>query len=71
MGDPLNALQRELRAAPPAAIAALGSEQLEVLSAAVTNARARQEDALQAAIEHGLGFLPRLMRAAVKRALLG
>jgi hypothetical protein len=71
MSDPLKALQQEIRAVPPASIAALDPGQLEVLGAAVANARARQADALQAAIDDGLGFLPRLMRGAVKRALLG
>ena len=71
MGDPVSALQLEIRATPPTSIAALEPEQLEMLSSAVAKARARQADALQTAIDDGLGFLPRLMRGAVKRALIG
>jgi hypothetical protein len=71
MSDPLSALEQEIRAVPPAAIAALDPGELEVLRAAVANARALQADALQRAIDDGLGFLPRLLRGAVKRALLG
>jgi hypothetical protein len=70
MSEALTALQEEIRAVPPAAIAALDPAEVEILNVAVANARARQAEALQAAIDDGLGFLPRLMRAAVKRALL-
>ena len=71
MSDPLSALRDEVRATPPPAFATLAPEQLEVLHRAVADARARQAAALRTAIDDGLGFLPRLMRAAVKRALLG
>lgn len=71
MPDPLEDLKREIRADPPPAIAGLAPGQLEILSAAVASARAAQRDALQNAVDHGLGFLPRIMRGAVKRALTG
>jgi hypothetical protein len=69
--DPARALGLEIRATPPPSIAALAPDQLEILRTAVVDARARQADALDTAIDNGLGFLPRLMRGAVKRALLG
>ena len=69
--EPAQALALEIRAAPPPSIAALAPDQLEVLRTAVADARARQAEALETAIDDGLGFLPRLMRGAVKRALLG
>jgi hypothetical protein len=71
VSDPLADLRQEIRAVPPPAIAALDQRDLEVLRAAVANARAVQNDALRKAVDDGLGFLPRVLRGAVKRALLG
>jgi hypothetical protein len=70
MSDPLSALREEIRAPPPPAFAALEQAQLELLQRAVADARARQAAALGKAIDDGLGFLPRMVRMAVKRALL-
>jgi hypothetical protein len=69
--DALSALELEVGSAAPAAIAELSPEQLALLRTAVIAARRRQADALQDAIDSGLGFLPRILRGAVKRALLG
>lgn len=71
MTDPVRALRDEIGAPPPPSIVALEPEQLERLRALVSDARRRQAEALNVAVDDGLGFLPRLMRAAVKRALLG
>jgi hypothetical protein len=71
MSDPVGDLQQEVRAMPPPAIAALDPRELEVLRAAVAKARASQNEALEKAIDDGLGFLPRMLRGVVKRALLG
>jgi hypothetical protein len=71
MSDPLAELEHELRAEPPPAIAALTPPELETLYRALADARSAQNEALAKAVDDGLGFLPRIMRGAVKRALVG
>ncbi len=71
MSGPLDGLRKELGTSPPAAIAALTASEIETLSSLLVSARERQRDALERAVDDGLGFLPRLLRGAVKKALFG
>jgi hypothetical protein len=67
----LDDLRRELRADPPPAIAALDETDLARLAGALRAAREHQTAALTAATDHGLSFIPRLLRAPVKKVLFG
>ncbi len=71
MSDPLADLQQELRADVSPAIAALPPERISHLAASLNRQRAAQRDAADAAIESGLGFLPRVLRLGVRKALMG
>ena len=71
MTDDLAELQRELRADVPPGIAALSPEHLRHLTAALAGRRAAQLQAADAAINDGLGFLPRVLRTVVRKALMG
>lgn len=64
-------LVHELGTEPPAGIAALAQSDRDDLAELVHGARVRQAVELQAAIEKGLSFLPRVLRLAVRKALLG
>jgi len=64
-------LARELRADPPPSIAALPTEHLRHLTAALADQRAAQLRAADEAIDEGLGFLPRVLRTVVRKALMG
>jgi hypothetical protein len=64
-------LERELRAAPPPSIAALDEAELARLTAALRAAREQQTAALVAATDHGLSFIPKLLRSTVKKVLFG
>lgn len=50
---------------------ALSDEQVAHLAAAITQAREHQLAALGQAMEDGLGFVPRLLRGPVRKALFG
>ena len=67
----LDDLRRELGGDPPPAIAALDDVQLELLAVVLKAAREHQAEALAAATESGLGFVPRLLRGPVKKLLFG
>jgi len=69
--DNLAELQRELRADVPPCVAALPPEDLRHLTAALAGRRAAQLEAADAAINDGLGFLPRVLRTIVRKALMG
>jgi hypothetical protein len=62
-------LARELRAELPPAIAGLDAADAERLAELLAGARERQHTALIGAVDDGLGFVPRLLRGPVKRAL--
>lgn len=64
-------LERELRAEPPPSIAALDDSDLARLTAALRAAREHQTAALEAATDHGLSFIPKLLRGTVKKVLFG
>jgi ribosomal 50S subunit-associated protein YjgA (DUF615 family) len=63
------ALRARLGDTPPAALRALAGPQLEDLVTAVTDARRRQGEALAAAGERALGYIPRLLRGPVRRVM--
>ena len=63
-------LAGELRAEPPAAIAALSAADQATLAEAIRAERKRQAAELEEAVEKGLAVLPRVLRAVVRKALL-
>jgi hypothetical protein len=65
--DGLRALQEELKASPPAALAELTPAQLRSLARAVREARHRQAGELAAASEQALQHIPRMLRAPIRR----
>jgi hypothetical protein len=69
MSDPVADLKRELRAEVPPAIAALPETEVAALAGMLGDARERQRAALERALDEGLGFVPRLLRGPVKKAL--
>jgi hypothetical protein len=69
--DPVQDLERELRADVPPGIAALPPEDLRHLTGALAGRRAAQLRAADDAINEGLGFLPRVLRTVVRKALMG
>jgi hypothetical protein len=71
MASALDDLKRELRADPPPAIAALDESDVIRLTTALRAAREHQTAALVAATDNGLSFIPKLLRAPVKKVLFG
>ena len=71
MSEPLDELARELGAIPPEPFARLDAAELGRLAELLHAAREQQSRALRAAMDDGLGFVPRVARGAVKRALFG
>lgn len=71
MPAPFDELARELGASPPSEFARLGEPELERLVVLLHSAREQQSRALLEAMDNGLGFVPRMLRGAVKRALFG
>ena len=67
--DPLKELRAELRADPPAGLAALSAEDVEALVAAIRDARAHQSAAIDRAFDGTLNHVPRLLRGAIRKAL--
>jgi hypothetical protein len=70
VSDPAAELRRELRADVPPSVAALSPDELSHLTAALAGQRAAQLRAADAAISEGLGFLPRVLRTVVRKALM-
>jgi hypothetical protein len=62
-------LRHELGATLPPSVAALSDADRARLAELLATARQRQARALAQAVDEGLGFVPRLARIAVKRAL--
>lgn len=69
MSAPTERLRHELGTEPPPALRRLAPAEQERLAGALASARRRQRRALEQAIDEGLGIVPRLARAAVKKAL--
>ncbi|MGI8945432.1 MAG: hypothetical protein ACR2GL_04235 [Thermoleophilaceae bacterium] len=65
------ALRTELGGPPPPFLDALSDADLADLALALADARARQAQALEAAIDGTMRYLPPLLRGAVRRVLLG
>lgn len=55
----------------PPGLAALTSEQRQLIADALEAARVRQAAALREATDNGLNFIPKLMRGTVKKVLFG
>jgi hypothetical protein len=64
-------LERELGQPLPPGLAALPDAHHAQLAEAIDAARGRQREALAAATESGLAFIPRLLRGPVKKVLFG
>lgn len=71
MTDARARLEKEYGASLPPGLAGLTPEQQEKLVAAIEDARVRQARALAKATDHGLDFIPRLLRGPVKKVLFG
>jgi hypothetical protein len=67
VAEAVSDLGRELNAAVPPGVAALPPEHLRHLTAALADQRAAQLRAADAAIDEGLGFLPRVLRTVAAR----
>jgi hypothetical protein len=62
-------LRQELGAELPPAFGELAPADAERLAAMLRDAREQQQRALAQAIDDGLGFVPRLLRGVVRKAL--
>lgn len=69
MSSARTSLESELRDELPPSFAALDDADLERLAGMVRDARHEQRAALEAALEAGLRFIPRLLRGPIKRIL--
>lgn len=69
--DPATVAEIRLRAAldgaGPTGIRQLSPDEMEALAGAIEEARSRQAEAIETAAEEALGFVPRLLRAAVRK----
>ena len=71
VSDAVEQLTRELGGEPSQALRELDAAEQERLAGLIAAARTRQHAALEAAIDQGLSFVPRIARGAVKKALFG
>jgi hypothetical protein len=71
MSDVVDQLRDELGTEPSMALKRLDAVEQQRLAELLAAARRRQRKELEAAIDQGLGFVPRLARGAVKKALFG
>jgi hypothetical protein len=67
----VRALASELGAAPPDGIARLDDAQLRVIADLLREAKRRQSDALESAVDEALEIVPRMVRGPVRKALFG
>jgi hypothetical protein len=65
------ALREELGAAPPYFLGDLDDRELSDLLKALSEARVRQAEELEVAIDRAMRFIPWGFRSAVKKVLLG
>jgi hypothetical protein len=63
----LTRLEEQLRDRPPAGLHQLEEEHLTHLAAAIRSTRRRQGEQLEAASDHALNHIPRLLRGPVKK----
>lgn len=66
-----SALGAELGATPPEFLDELDEAELRDLTDALAEARARQADAVEEAIERALRFVPWVLRGTVRKVLIG
>ena len=71
MPGPIDELRHQLGGEPSLALTELAPQEQQRLAELIGAARRRQHEALEHAIDNGLGFVPRLARVPVKRALFG
>lgn len=64
-------LESELGGRVPEGLDGLGDEQLIALARLLKDAKRRQSDALQIAVEEALNVVPRLLRGPVRKVLFG
>jgi hypothetical protein len=70
MPSDLSPLKAVLKATPPAALAEkLTDEQVIALAALMRDAHARQQTQLTTALDHALGYVPRILRGTVRGIL--
>lgn len=69
MSDARAQLEKDFGGPLPPGLAALSEDQHEVLATALSQAQERQAAALSQATEHGLDFIPKLLRGPVKKVL--
>jgi hypothetical protein len=67
--DAFKALEEQLFAAAPPALARLSSRQLGDLTAAIRAARRRQAEELAVAGDQALGHVPRLLRGPIRKVM--
>lgn len=67
----VQALEAELGGKAPAGLSALSDAQLRSFGEALQEAKARQSEALQRAIDQALEFVPRMVRGAARKTLFG
>ena len=67
----LGALEAELGGRAPDGLDALDAQGLRALTVLLHDAKARQSEALDAAVDQSLEFVPRVMRGSVRKILFG
>ena len=65
------ALRRELGTSPPKFLDELDEAKLHDLAAVLSQARVRQADEVEAAIDRAMRFLPWGLRGTVRKVLIG
>lgn len=69
--DARQVLERELGERAPDGLSTLTDEELTDLADLLHDAKQRQSEALEGAIEEALGIVPRLVRGPVRKVLFG
>ena len=67
----LRALEAELGGRAPVGLKTLSDADLRAFTTLLHDAKVRQSEALEAAIEHSLEIVPRLVRGPVRKILFG
>jgi len=65
------ALEAELGGRAPDELAALSAKDLRAFADVIRDAKARQSQELEAAVEQSLGVVPRLLRGTIRKILFG
>ena len=67
----LRALEAELGARPPEGLDAIAAADLRALTTLLRDAKRRQSEALDGAVEEALEIVPRMVRGPVRKILFG